>query len=511
MTDALANDCDVLIVGGGINGCAIARDLCGRGLRVVLCEQHDLASHTSSASTKLIHGGLRYLEFGEFGLVRKALRERTRLLASVGPIAWPLRFVLPHDPTLRPLPLMRAGLWLYDHLASRGGLPPSRSIDLRRHPAGAALRPGWTRAFLYSDAWVDDSRLVVLNAMDAAERGAHVLTRTRVEHPRRVRGAWQVELRGAGGATRELRARALVNAAGPWAAGVADAAGVAHSGNLRMVKGSHIVLRRWFDIEQAYMLPNPDRRIVFVLPFGPRHVLVGTTEVAWTGDPATPRITEDETRYLCASVARFFDAQPRPQDVVWSFSGVRPLLEAPGANASALSRDYRIEFDTTDGAPLLDVWGGKITTHRLLAEEAGNVLAPCLGCAGGAWTAGQPLPGARLHVALGRARPGPHDASDFLRWLAQRLPWMPPELLQRVARAYGTRLLDWVGEARSAADLGPEVAPGVFDAELRYAAREEWAECAEDFLWRRSKCGLEMAPEHMNAVEQWFADRRFQP
>ncbi len=508
MNPSTASDCDVLVVGGGINGCGIARDLAGRGLRVVLCEQHDLAAHTSSASSKLLHGGLRYLEFGEFALVRKALREREVLLRAAPHIAHPLRFVLPHDRMLRPLPLMRAGLWLYDHLARRGGLAASSLIDLRRHAAGAALRPEWHRAFLYSDGWVDDARLVVLNAIDAAQRGADIRTRTRLERLQRGPTHWQALLRGPGGSAQELRARAVVNAAGPWAdriAGIAGVAGATGAPLLRLVKGSHIVLRRWFDIRHAYLLPNPDRRVVFVLPFGAHHVLVGTTEQDYQGDPADAAILPWEIDYLCASVGRFFAVRPDARHVVWTYSGVRPLLYDAASDASAVTRDWRLEFDAAAGAPLLQVWGGKLTTYRLLAEQAAGRLAAHLGCHAADWTAAPPLPGGDLHAALGRTQAGQHDFDAFEHQLRLRMAWMDRSTLHRLARAYGTRLLHWAGPARNAGALGAEVVPGVFEAELQYAVREEWARCPEDFLWRRSKCGLDLAPRHAAAIEAWFA------
>ncbi|MDE2120041.1 MAG: glycerol-3-phosphate dehydrogenase [Betaproteobacteria bacterium] len=506
MNQTTTVDYDVLVVGGGINGCGIARDLAGRGLRVVLCEQHDLAAHTSSASSKLVHGGLRYLEFGEFALVRKALRERERLLRAAPHIAYPLRFVLPHDRVLRPLPLMCAGLWLYDHLARRGGLDSSRLIDLRRHAAGAALRPQWHRGFLYSDGWVDDARLVVLNAIDAAQRGADIRPRTRVEELQRRSDHWQVRLFDAREGTHSLRARAVVNAAGPWADRVAHAAGLHQARRLRLVKGSHIVLRRWFDIRHAYLLPNPDRRVVFVLPFGDRHVLVGTTDVEYQGDPGDVRPSTQEIDYLCASVGRFFAMRPEPRHVVWSYAGVRPLLdEGIAESASTLTRDWRLELDDAGGAPLLHVWGGKITTYRLLAEQAAARLAPALGCHAPGWTADAVLPGGDLHAALGRAHAGPTDFDEFEHLMRQRMAWLDPTALRRLARAYGTRLLHWAGDARRAADLGAELAPGVFEAELQYAVDHEWAGSAQDFLWRRSKCGLELAPRHAAAIEEWFA------
>ena len=493
---------DVLVVGGGVNGCGIARDLAGRGLRVLLSEQDDLAAHTSSASTKLIHGGLRYLEFHEFALVRKALQEREVLLASAPHIMGPMRFVVPHDPRLRSLWTLRAGLWLYDHLARRRWLPGSRMVDLQAEAAGCSLRPQWRHGFAYSDGWVDDARLVVLNALDAAERGARVLTRTRVGELRREAGAWLAELHGPRGSF-QVRARSLVNAAGPWAGRVAQDAGAAAARRPRLIKGSHIVVRRWGPMHQAWLLQNPDRRIVFVIPYGAEHLLIGTTDVAYDGDPAAPRISEQETEYLCASVMRYFDLRLGAQDVVWSFSGVRPLLDDHSGDPSAVTRDYRIELDDA-GAPLLNVWGGKITTYRLLAEQAADRLAGSLGCRRGAWTAHALLPGGDLYAELGRSEAGPDDLADFERALGARHAWMPAAMRRRVACAYGTRVHRWLGAAAGPADLGAEIAPGVFEAELEYAAHREWARSGEDFLWRRSKCGLDLSPAQRQAVSAWF-------
>ena len=496
---------DVLVIGGGVNGCGIARDLAGRGLRVLLCEQHDLAAHTSSASTKLIHGGLRYLEFHEFALVRKALQEREVLLGSAPHIMGPMRFLVPHDPRLRSLWTLRAGLWLYDHLARRRWLPGSRMVDLQAEATGCSLRPQWRAGFVYSDGWVDDARLVVLNAVDAGERGARVLTRTRVGALRRDSDLWRAELQGEHGSL-HIRARSLVNAAGPWAGQVAQDAGSASARRPRLIKGSHVVVRRWAPMRQAWLLQNPDRRIVFVIPYGEEHLLIGTTDVACDGDPSAPRISEQETDYLCESVRRYFDVPLGRADVVWSFSGVRPLLDDHSGNPSAVTRDYLLELDDAQ-APLLNVWGGKITTYRLLAEQAADRLCPLLDCHRGAWTARAVLPGGDLHAELGRVGAGPDDLADFERALGARHAWMPPPLLRRIARAYGTRVHRWLGEARGPADLGAEIAPGVFEAELEYAAHQEWARAAEDFLWRRSKCGLDLSPAQRDAVGAWF-DRR---
>ncbi|KWI83049.1 glycerol-3-phosphate dehydrogenase [Burkholderia ubonensis] len=496
------NRYDLLVVGGGINGAGIARDAAGRGLSVMLCEQDDLASHTSSASTKLIHGGLRYLEYKEFGLVRKALQERETLLRAAPHIMWPLRFVMPHMPNLRPAWLIRIGLFLYDHLAKRELLPGSRGIDMRRHAAGAPLIDSIKRGFVYSDGWVDDARLVVLNALDAKERGAEILTRTKLVSAERVGDEWEARLQLADGSISVVRARAIANAAGPWVGDVLHGAlgrGAQHS--VRLVKGSHIITRRLFDHDHAYIFQNPDKRIIFAIPYERDFTLIGTTDVEYTNDPAKVAIDGNETQYLCESINRYFKRKISPADVHWTYSGVRPLLEDENAaNASAVTRDYRLEMDDGAGAPLLSVFGGKITTFRKLAEEAGDLLCRALGRDAAPWTAGAPLPGGDIANAK-------FDA--FAAQFAARHPWLPAELARRYARAYGTRAECVVGNAKSLADLGAAIAPGIHEAELRYLRDVEWATRAQDVLWRRSKLGLHVAPGTLDAVtaalDAWFA------
>ncbi|KVC76585.1 glycerol-3-phosphate dehydrogenase [Burkholderia ubonensis] len=496
------NRYDLLVVGGGINGAGIARDAAGRGLSVMLCEQDDLASHTSSASTKLIHGGLRYLEYKEFGLVRKALQERETLLRAAPHIMWPLRFVMPHMPNLRPAWLIRIGLFLYDHLAKRELLPGSRGIDMRRHAAGAPLIDSIKRGFVYSDGWVDDARLVVLNALDAKERGAEILTRTKLVSAGRVGDEWEARLQLADGSISVVRARAIANAAGPWVGDVLHGAlgrGAQHS--VRLVKGSHIITRRLFDHDHAYIFQNPDKRIIFAIPYERDFTLIGTTDVEYTNDPAKVAIDGNETQYLCDSINRYFKRKISPADVHWTYSGVRPLLEDENAaNASAVTRDYRLEMDDGAGAPLLSVFGGKITTFRKLAEEAGDLLCRALGRDAAPWTAGAPLPGGDIANAK-------FDA--FAAQFAARHPWLPAELARRYARAYGTRAERVVGNAKSLAELGAAIVPGIHEAELRYLRDVEWATRAQDVLWRRSKLGLHVAPGTLDAVtaalDAWFA------
>ncbi|MEY4413967.1 MAG: hypothetical protein RIQ53_1260 [Pseudomonadota bacterium] len=507
----LPADTDVLVVGGGINGAGIARDLAGRGWRVTLVEQDDLASHTSSASTKLIHGGLRYLEYREFGLVRKALQEREVLLRSAPHIMWPLRFVMPHDPAMRPAWLIRLGLFLYDHLARREVLPGSTGVDLRRHPVGAPLQPQCTRGFIYSDGWVDDARLVVLNAMDAAERGARVSTRTRCIDAQRQANHWQARLQTADGQIHTLRARALVNAAGPWAEqflrGVArPAAGeTLATKSLRLVKGSHIVVPRCFEHDHAYIFQNPDKRIIFAIPYERDYTLIGTTDEELHGDPRGAAISPAEIDYLCTQASRYFRRPVQRSDVVWTYAGVRPLLDDASGDPSAVTRDYLLETQNQGGAPLLSVWGGKITTFRKLAEDAATEVGRLLGEPRGAWTGQASLPGGDLSTWIGAARRPDTDFERFVSALGARHPWLPAALVRRWARAYGSRVATLIGEAAALADLGPEIAPGLHEAELRYLHDHEWARSADDVLWRRSKLGLHLPREAHAAVTRWFA------
>jgi glycerol-3-phosphate dehydrogenase len=491
--------CDALVVGGGINGTGIARDLAGRGASVVLCEKDDLAQHTSSSSTKLIHGGLRYLEYREFALVAKALAEREVLLKSAPHIMWPLRFVMPHDPSMRPLWMIRIGLFLYDHLARREVLPGSRTVDLRRHPAGAPLKPAFTKGFVYSDGWVDDARLVVLVASDAAEHGATILTRTRCVDTRRSASHWQVRLEDDAGGQRELQARVLVNAAGPWAAEfLGGPAHFARHKTLRLVKGSHIVVPKLFDHGHAYIFQSPDKRIIFAIPYESDFTLIGTTDVEHRGPVGAAHIDAAETAYLCEQTSRYFERAVRPADVVWSYAGVRPLLEDEAGDPAAVTRDYQLDLDA-EQAPLLTVWGGKITTFRKLAEEAADLLAPFLPATRGAWTRAAPLPGGDLSAAIGAPRRPDTDFVRFVQTLALRHPTLPAPLVRRLARAYGSR-----AETLLAGDgLGAAVAPGLHEGELRYLHDHEWAQSADDVLWRRSKLGLHLSETERTAVARW--------
>ena len=502
----LCFDCDVLVIGGGINGAGIARDAAGRGLSVLLCEKDDLAEHTSSASSKLIHGGLRYLEQCEFGLVRKALIEREILLRLAPHVMRPLRFVLPHDYGQRPAWMIRAGLFLYDHLARRTLLAGSRGIDLRSHAAGVPLQAKFTHGFEYSDGWVDDARLVVLNAMDAAQRGARIWTGTRCESAWREEDRWSAVLRMPDGRAASVRARSLVNAAGPWAAhfllhGVQQPA----RRTLRLIKGSHIVVGSLFDHPYAYIFQHPDGRIVFAIPYERNFTLIGTTDVDYQGDPGEVKIDDGEIAYLCDLVNHYFRRTVSAADVVWSYSGVRPLVEDEATDASEITRDYRLELDV-GRAPLLSVFGGKITTFRKLAEEAVGRLAPYFPQAGQSWTAKACLPGGDLFGDLPDNR-SVLEFDGFVQRMQETYAWLSPALVERYVRAYGTRIAILLGGRKSLADMGQEIVPGLYEAEVRYLHSHEWARNAADILWRRSRLGLHLPCGSQARLDEWMRSK----
>jgi glycerol-3-phosphate dehydrogenase len=501
--------CDVLVAGGGINGVAIARDAAGRGLSAILCEQADLASYTSSASTKLIHGGLRYLEHGEIGLVRKALQERAVLLRAAPHLVRPLRLVLVHDDSMRPAWMLRAGLWLYDHLASHPDLPASRRVELASHPAGQALRPRFRTGFEFSDAWTDDARLVVTAAIGAAEKGARILTRTRLVRAQRQGSAWVAQAEPPGGGGLRIRARALVNATGPWAGRfLQDVCGLGSHARLRLVKGSHLVVRRTLGHAFAYVLQSADRRIAFAIPFEDAFTLIGTTDVEFGQSPESARIDADEIDYLCGLANRYLAQPIGAGDIAWTFSGIRPLLDG-AADPSALTRDYSLELDGR-GAPLLTVWGGKVTTFRTLAEEAVDRLGPWIGRIGERWTRDAVLPGGNLDAAFAVSGSGASALARYVAALRGEYGWMPPAVLQRMVRAYGSRVRLVLGSARRLADLGEAIGDGLYESELEYLADHEWATRADDVLWRRTKLGLHLPAEQQQRVADWLG-RRVRP
>ncbi|WP_374442806.1 glycerol-3-phosphate dehydrogenase [Stella sp.] len=489
---------DLAVIGGGINGAGIARDAAGRGLSVLLVEADDLARATSSASSKLIHGGLRYLEQYEFRLVREALTEREVLLAMAPHIIWPLAFALPHQPHLRPAWMIRAGLFLYDHLGGRRKLPGSRGVDLRRTGYGAGLRPELTRGFVYSDCWVDDARLVVLNAMDAQRLGTDVRTRTECVSARRAGGHWELRLRRRDATEAAVAARALVNAAGPWADRVAGTVmGANRTPPLRHIKGSHIVVPRVHDGDHALILQNQDRRVVFVIPYEGRFSLIGTTDVAIAGDPAGVSASPEEIAYLCGAASQYLAKPVTPADVVWTYAGVRPLYDDGSANPSAVTRDYVLKLEADAGeAPALHVFGGKITTYRRLAEHALEKLATVLPGLKPAWTAGSSLPGGDMADA---------DFDGFCTGLARRYPGLDPAWLRRLARRHGTMASDVLGDARTPPDLGQHFGAGLYAREIDRLRRAEWAEAADDVLWRRTKEGLHLTANQRAAVARYMA------
>ena len=505
---------DLLVIGGGINGCGIAADAAGRGLSVLLAEQGDLAGGTSSASSKLIHGGLRYLEHCEFRLVREALGEREVLLAAAPHIVWPLRFLLPHLPGRsagqRPAWMIRAGLFLYDHLARRRRIPGSGSVDFRSDPAGVALAPGFSRGFSYWDCWVDDARLVVINARAAARKGAEILTRTPVTSLRREGALWRARLGGAEPC--EIAARAVVNAAGPWAAAVAGlAASRQRDGDfnptvprLRLVRGSHVVVPRIPGGGDAFLLQSPDGRVVFALPFEGDFTLIGTTDVPHTDGLLHVHPTEVEVQYLLDVVNGFLRVPLSRSAIVWSFAGVRPLDDAEGVeNPSAVTRDWRLVLDAGEGsstsrhvraAPLLHVIGGKITTYRRLAEAAVDRLSPYFPGLRGKWTAHVVLPGGDL---------GGVTVEHFAACLAASRPGLPAKLIARLVRRHGSDVAEIIGESKSLSDLGEDLGGSLYAREVAFLRAAEWARAPEDILWRRTRAGLHIpAPQRASAGER---------
>lgn len=497
---ALADCYDLAVIGGGINGVGIAADAAGRGLKVFLCEKDDLAQHTSSASSKLIHGGLRYLEHYEFRLVREALAEREVLLAKAPHIVKPMRFVLPHRPHLRPAWMIRAGLFLYDHLGKRKRLGASRSLSFG---PGYPLKPAITRGFEYADCAVDDARLVVLNAMAARENGAHIHTRTRCLRAERVDGLWQVELQHADGSLQSIRARALVNAAGPWVASfIKDDLKLDAPYGIRLIQGSHLIVPRLYEGEQAYILQNEDQRIVFCIPYLERFTLIGTTDREYSGDPAKVAITEQDTDYLLKVVNEHFNHQLGRNDIVHTYSGVRPLCNDESDNPSAVTRDYTLALSVGEGqAPLLSVFGGKLTTYRKLAESAMAELKAHFPHMGSSWTATAPLPG-------GEDMRSPQALVDAL---LARYGWLPVDIAKRWSLTYGNRVWGLLKGVEGPEDLGQPIGAGLFSGEVDYLCREEWACDADDILWRRTKLGLFTSAAEQQALKQYLQQRELQP
>lgn len=491
---------DVAVIGGGVNGAGIARDAAGRGAKVLLLEKDDLAQGTSSRSTKLIHGGLRYLEHFEFGLVREALAEREILWAMAPHIIWPLRFILPYRKGLRPRWLLRLGLFLYDHIGGRKKLPPAKSVKLERHPAGIPLKPELVHAFEYSDGWVDDARLVALTAQDAARLGADIHTRMMAENFIPVPGGWKIEAVDENGNQREFTARAIVNAAGPYALQLLEEAHIKPEKHMRLVRGSHIVVPKLFDHDYAYFFQLPDGRIFFAIPYERDFTLIGTTDQDHHGPIGEAQASAEEIAYLCEGINLYFRKEISPDDVVWTYSGVRPLIDDQSGRPEAATRGYSIELNDRGHAPLLNIFGGKITSHRHLAEEAVDRLAEIMPeIPDRRWTRNSSLPGGDFPVG---------DVSDLIAGLSRQYPFLAPATIDRIFKAYGTNCHIWLGDAATAGDLGTCFGHNLYTAEVDYLIEREWAKTAEDILWRRSKLGLHFDAKGVKALSAYVQKKR---
>lgn len=489
---------DLIVIGGGINGTGIAADAAGRGLSVLMLEAKDLACATSSASSKLIHGGLRYLEHYEFRLVSEALAEREVLLKLAPHIAFPMRFRLPHQPHLRPAWMIRTGLFLYDHLGKRTSLPSSKGL---RFGPDSVLKSSLTRGFEYSDCWVDDARLVLLNAQEVVVRGGEVRTRTQVTRAYRENGLWVVEAKNADtGETLTWRAKGLVNATGPWVKHFFDDGLELKSPyGIRLIKGSHIVVPRVHNQPQAYILQNEDHRIVFVIPWMDEFSIIGTTDVEYHGDPHDVKIDDNEVNYLLKVYNDHFKKQLGKEDIVWTYSGVRPLCDDESDSPQAITRDYTLDVHDQDGkAPLLSVFGGKLTTYRKLAEHALEKLSGYYENCGPAWTKNAVLPGGDLGT----------DRDSYAVQLRRRFTWLPEALARRYARTYGTRTEQLLGTAQSLEDLGEHFGHNLYEAELRYLIAEEWVVELDDAIWRRTKLGMWLDEGQKQRVAEWIREHR---
>ena len=487
---------DLLIIGGGINGTAIARDAAGRGLKVLLCERDDLAGHTSSASTKLIHGGLRYLEYYEFNLVRHALKEREVMLRAAPHIIWPMRFVLPYDKGLRPAWMLRTGLFLYDHIGGREILPGSKSLKLDKAPHQGVLESRFKTGFEYSDCWVDDARLVVLYAIDAAHHGADIRTRTEVLSVKTTGRGYSADIKQ-NGKIETIHAKGVVNAAGPWVDEVLGK--IKPSDNeqsLRLVTGSHIVTKKLFDGDHAYLFQNADNRVIFAIPYEHDYTLIGTTDKPYDLSEGPVKISEEEISYLCEAASEYFENDISPEDVVWTYAGVRPLYDDKSEDASAVTRDYVLDIEElSEEAPFMSVYGGKITTSRKLGEQAMQELAKYFKNAGDDWTESALLPGGDLYDA---------DFDRFFNDMQKRYPALNEDLLKRLCHAYGTRITLILGDGKTQPDLGQNFGAGLYEIEAKYLINHEWATSAEDILWRRSKLGLHMTKDQRANFTTWF-------
>ena len=509
---------DLFIIGGGINGCGIARDAAGRGMLVALAEMNDLASATSSASTKLFHGGLRYLEYFEINLVRHALEERETLLRAMPHISWPMRFVLPYHKDMRfeggtptskllnifmpwtrgkrPAWLIRLGLFLYDNLGGRNILPGAKTISLDGTAEGAPLQDKYQKAFEYSDCWVEDSRLVVLNARDAEERGAKIMTRTRVLSAAREGDLWEITTEDAEGNQQTHHAKMLINAGGPWVGDIIQSKVRVNSAEgVRLVRGSHIVTRRLFDHDKCYFFQGTDGRIIFAIPYETDFTLIGTTDADHDDPNVKPVCTPEEQSYLLNFANGYFKQQLTDADVVWTYSGVRPLYDDGASSAAAATRDYILKVEAQGGAPILNIFGGKITTYRKLAEDAMDKVAPFFVGLEGHWTAGAPLPGGDFPV---------DGVDNLLRDLQAAYPFVDDRWALRLIRAYGTEAMAILNGAQTSDDLGRDFGASLTEAEVRWLMSHEYARTADDVLWRRSKLGLRLSKEQAAALDDWM-------
>ncbi|WP_169544438.1 glycerol-3-phosphate dehydrogenase [Sneathiella aquimaris] len=496
----MSTDFDIFIIGGGINGCGIARDAVGRGYSVALCEMNDLASGTSSGSTKLIHGGLRYLEHYEFRLVREALSEREILWKMAPHIIWPLRFVLPHHSGLRPAWLLRLGLFLYDHIGGRKKLPATQTLDLQKTSVGEPLKSQFVKGFEYSDCWVNDARLVVLNAQDASARGARLETRTKCIEARREDGIWHIKTLNL--KTQEVTsttAKLLINASGPWVDDVlGTSVGDNDAKNVRLVQGSHVVVPRMFEHDRCYIFQNEDNRIIFAIPYEQNYTLIGTTDQDFKGDINDIKISEEETVYLCDAASEYFKKPVKVEDVVWTYSGVRPLYDDGASKAQEATRDYVLRQDGSSGdAPLLNVFGGKITTYRRLAESMLDKIEACLGKKGKAWTEHSTLPGGEFAA---------EQFDQMVNNVTLKHAFISEDLAWRYVRSYGTKVDTLLDGVTSQEMMGRDFGAGLYECEVRYLIKNEWAMTADDIVWRRSKLGIRMSKEQIAGLDQWIAE-----
>lgn len=488
---------DILVIGGGVNGCGIARDAVGRGLKVALVEQSDLASATSSASTKLFHGGLRYLEYYEFGLVKKALIEREVLLRNMPHISWPMRFIIPHLSGMRPRWMLRAGLFLYDYIGGRKLLPATKKLRLSNHPLGEPLIDEIKVGYEYSDCWVDDARLVVLNARDAADRGATVMTRAKFQSAKPKDGKWVARVKDLQtGKTKQIGTRVLINAGGPWVKEIIeDRVNADTPENIRLVRGSHIVVKKLYEHDRAYFFQNSDGRLIFTLPYENDFTLIGTTDADHTGDPSSAKCSDKEAAYLCEIASRSFKKDILPADIIWSYSGVRPLHDTEKGDASAASRDYQIKVRKIEGSPLINIFGGKITTFRKLSEEVVSELAPFTRMIGKPWTHHAHLPGGDFAY---------HQKDQLIAQFRWDFPFLNEQQIQRMFKAYGTQATEMLKGTTATKDLGKDFGAGLFELEVKWLINREWAQTVDDIIWRRTKLGLHMTNKQVKVLDQWM-------